>query len=102
MKNSYTVANLFFIKKEKAGFRNIINWIHRNEEPPEVSLLKSVSSVITHIAIEMENSISQEEVIDKAEGYKLDKWVELELDLVRGRLSSDEVALIVKSMIEDI
>lgn len=102
MKYNYTVANLFFIKKDKAAFKSITNWISNNIEPPEIQFVKSVSSVITHILIEMENSNSADEAMSKASGYRLVEWSELCNKLINANVSVDEAINKIKNMVNEI
>jgi len=84
---SYTLTELFTIKNDKSAFKRIMRWIHSEEKPDEVSLAKTVSSVITHILIEMEGSDNKEEAKDKAKGYRLDDWIIIQKNLVFGDIT---------------
>ena len=50
----------------------------------------------------MENSTSVDDVIAKAEGYRLDKWAELQLELIRGEIKVEDFISNIKAMLEDI
>ena len=102
MKHSYTVANLFYIKRDKAGFRNLSNWLSKNIEPSEIVFVKSISSVVTHILIEMENSSTTHEAMLKATGYKLEQWSKLVDDLINAVVSVEQASDKIKTMLGDI
>ena len=96
----YSVATLFYIKRDKPCFKKIIKSLSSKSQPSEVTLAKNISSVITHILIEMEGSETKEEFKSKAEGYKIYDWLELQTALLNGSYSVPETLEEIQSMLE--
>lgn len=102
MSNKYSVAHLFLIKKDKAAFRNITNWINGQAKVTDITLAKSVSSVMTHILIEMEGARTSTDSVDRCIGYRLFDWSKLFDECITGKETVEEVLEDIRKMISDV
>lgn len=98
---SYTLANLFILKRDKAPFKRLMKCIRRGEQLNEISMAKTISSIVTHILIEMEGSETSEEAKSKAIGYRLNDWVAIQTDLIEGELTSEEAFNSIEVMLNE-
>lgn len=96
----YDVATLFFTKRDKVCFRRVYNYVRTGTVSSDLSLAKSISSIITHILIEMEGTEDKEEIAAKALGYRLYDWLDLQRQLISGVTSKEEALSTIKSMLE--
>ena len=97
----YNTSVLFYLKKDKASFKRILRFLNATEKPSEVTLAKNISSVITHIIIEMEGSQTKDEAKEKAEGYQLFAWLDLQNKLLNGDINVSYALAKIQELLEE-
>ena len=99
---SYTLANLFVLKKDKAAFKRVVNWIANDENPDEVEYAKSLSSIITHALIEVEYAKSEDDAIARLEGYRVEELTKMLYNLISSATPVYVSIRVLENMLKDV